>query len=387
MGMGRSNRRTSNVAIPICALGALSESLFYTALAPLLTQLDDALGFGHEQAGLLVAGYAIGYWLGTYPASWLSAHLGPRTTGVLGVSCVALATLGFALGDSFKTLLGARLLVGVGSVIAYTGLLAMAAALADASEQGLAIGTVYSGSAAGSAVGPLVGSLAVTLGRGPVFCALAAAQAIVAALCWQLPRVPNTKHLSMGEMGRYFRSARVRTALWITSVPGYALGVLTLSGTYRLDEIGASATAIAIAFSGIAVINVVLAPRIGQASDRIGRRRPLMLALSVSAIAILLMLGATLKIPTVVLIAIAGAFMLAVAGPGLALVGDGVRELRGDPAHATVLMNLCWGPAAALGAITAGMVHGARGAGLSLLLLAFVAAVSLIPVHRLEEQP
>ncbi len=383
--MGRPNRRTAALAILICALGALSESLFYTALAPLLTQLDDALGFGHEQAGLLVAGYAIGYWLGTIPASWLSARIGPRATGALGVSGVALATLGFALGDSFVTLLGARLLVGVGSVIAYTGLLAMAAALADESEQGQAIGTVYSGSAAGSAVGPLMGNLAVTLGREPVFCAVAAAQAVVAGLCSRLPRVPNTEHVSMRAIGRYLSSGTIRTALWITSVPGYALGVLTLSGTYRLDEIGAGATAIAIAFSGIAVINVFLAPRIGQASDRRGRRRPLLLALGVSAFAILLMLGATLKIPTVALIAIAGAFMLAVAGPGLALVGDGVRDLRGDPAHATVLMNLCWGPAAALGAITAGMVHGARGAMLSLLLLAIVAAVSVIPVQRLED--
>lgn len=385
MAMGRPNPRTATLAILICALGALSESLFYTALAPLLTQLDDALGYGHEQAGLLVAGYAIGYWLGTYPASWLSARIGPRTTGALGVSGVALATLGFALGDSFVTLLGARLLVGVGSVIAYTGLLAMAAALAGESERGLAIGTVYSGSAAGSAVGPLVGSLAVTLGRGPVFCAVAAAQAVVAGLCSRLPRVANTEHVSMRAIGRYLSSGKIRTALWITSVPGYALGVLTLSGTYRLDEIGAGATAIAIAFSGIAVINVFLAPRIGQASDRLGRRRPLLLALGVSAFAILLMLGATLKVPTVALIAIAGAFMLAVAGPGLALVGDGVHDLRGDPAHAIILMNLCWGPAAALGAITAGMVHGARGAVLSLLLLAIVAAVSLIPVQRLED--
>ena len=52
------------LAILICALGALSESLFYTALAPMLTHLDSQLGFQEEQAGLLVAGYAIGYWFG-----------------------------------------------------------------------------------------------------------------------------------------------------------------------------------------------------------------------------------------------------------------------------------------------------------------------------------
>ncbi|MGI9187268.1 MAG: MFS transporter, partial [Gaiellales bacterium] len=99
--------RISNLrlAILICALGAMSESLFYTALAPLLTTLDDQLGFKHEQAGLLVAGYAIGYWAGAYPAYRLAARFGPRATAVIGVGCVAIATLGFALGETFPVLM------------------------------------------------------------------------------------------------------------------------------------------------------------------------------------------------------------------------------------------------------------------------------------------
>jgi MFS family permease len=146
---------------------------------------------------------------------------------------------------------------------------------------------------------------------------------------------------------------------------------------------GASSTIVALAFSGIAVINVFVAPRIGKASDRLGRRKPLMLALSVAAIAIVLIIAASFEISTVVLISIAGAFMLAVAGPGLALVGDGVHDLGGDPAHGTFLMNLFWGPAAALGAISAGLVHGSVGAEISLLVLAAVAGISLLRVRRL----
>lgn len=371
------------LAVLICALGAMSESLFYTALAPMLRQLDAQLGFDHEQAGLLVAGYAIGYWLGAYPAYRLAARFGPRATAVAGVGCVAVATLGFAAGETFTLLMLARLLVGVGSVIAYTGLLAAAGAIAGQDQRGMAIGTVYSGSAAGSAVGPLIGSTAVELGRGPVFAAVAVGQAIVAGLLSRLPTVPNTDHAPMRVMWRYLSSSRVRTGLWITSVPGFALGVLTLSGTYRLNEMGASATIVAVAFSGIAVINVFVAPRIGKASDRLGRRKPLMLALAVSAIAIVLMAAAAFEVSTVALISIAGAFMLAVAGPGLALVGDGVHELGGDPAHGTFLMNMFWGPAAALGAISAGFVHGSTGAELSLLMLAAVAGISLVLVRRL----
>jgi predicted MFS family arabinose efflux permease len=371
------------LAILICALGAMSESLFYTALAPMLTTLDNELGFKQEQAGLLVAGYAIGYWFGAYPAYRFAARYGPRATAVTGVALVAIATLGFATGDTFPVLMVARILVGVGSVIAYTGLLAAAGAIAGSDQRGMAIGTVYSGSAAGSAVGPLVGTMAVEIGRGPVFAGVAAGQAIVAVLLSRLPTTPNTDHAPMRAMWHYLSSKKVRIGLWITSLPGFALGVLTLSGAYRLDEMGASSTIVALAFSGIAVINVFVAPRIGKASDRLGRRKPLMLALSVAAIAIVLIIAASFEISTVVLISIAGAFMLAVAGPGLALVGDGVHDLGGDPAHGTFLMNLFWGPAAALGAISAGLVHGSVGAEISLLVLAAVAGISLLRVRRL----
>ena len=47
--------------VAVCALGALAESLFYTALAPQLPALDRALGFSHELSGFLVDGYSLGH--------------------------------------------------------------------------------------------------------------------------------------------------------------------------------------------------------------------------------------------------------------------------------------------------------------------------------------
>ena len=376
--------RISNLrlAILICALGAMSESLFYTALAPLLDQLDNAEGFNHEQAGLLVAGYAIGYWAGALPAYVIVGRIGPRATATAGVAAVAVATLLFAYGDGYATLLGARTLVGAGSVIAYTGVLTAAGAMAGHDRRGGAIGTVYSGSAAGSAIGPLVGALASQFGRTPVFSAVAAGQAVIALLLSRLPSTTGDPLPSPRAVLRHLGSRQVRIGLWITSVPGFALGVLTVSGTYRLHELGAGSIIVASAFSGIAIINVFLAPRLGHASDRMGRRRPLMLALAVAAIAIALIAAVSFEISTVVLIAIAGAFMLTVAGPGLALIGDGIIAEGGDPAGATFLMNVFWGPAAAIGAIGAGLVHGAVSAEVSFLLLAGVAAVSAVAVRR-----
>lgn len=370
------------LAILICALGAMSESLFYTALAPLLDQLDAAEGFNHEQAGLLVAGYAIGYWLGSLPAYLIVGRIGPRATATVGVASVAVATLMFAYGDGYATLLGARTLVGAGSVVAYTGVLTAAGALAGPDRRGGAIGTVYSGSAAGSAIGPLVGALASQYGRTPVFAAVAGGQAVVALLLSRLPSTTGDPLPSPRTVLRHLGSRQVRIGIWITSVPGFALGVLTVSGTYRLHELGAGSIVVAAAFSGIAIINVFLAPRVGHASDRLGRRRPLMLALVVAAIAITLIAAVSFEVSTVVLIAIAGAFMLAVAGPGLALIGDGILDRGGDPAGATFLMNVFWGPAAAIGAIGAGLVHGGVSAEISFLLLAAIAAASAVAVRR-----
>jgi predicted MFS family arabinose efflux permease len=369
-------------AILVCALGAMSESLVYTALAPLLDQLDGAEGFNHGQAGLLVAGYAIGYWLGSLPAYRLVARIGSRATATLGIASVAVATLLFAYGDSFPTLMGARVLVGTGSVVAYTGVLTAAGAVAGHDGRGAAIGTVYSGSAAGSAVGPLFGSLASQLGRGPVFTAVAAGQLLIALLLSRLPATSPGPLSSPRAVVRHLQSPLVRIGLWITSVPGFALGVLTVSGTYRLHELQAGSFLVALAFSGIAILNIVLAPRLGRASDRLGRRQPLTLALAVATIAIALIAATAVQVSTVVLIAIAGAFMLAVAGPGLALIGDGIRQDNGDPAGATLLMNVFWGPAAALGSITAGLVHGAYGVMMSLLMLTAVAVASIAAVRR-----
>ncbi len=113
-----------------------------------------------------------------------------------------------------------------------------------------------------------------------------------------------------------------------------------------------------------------------------GRHRPIALALLVAAGALILMALAALEVSTVALIAISGAVLLAVAGPGLALVGDGIAKAGGDPRNATFLMNLAWGPAAALGAVAAGLVHGARGAELSILLLAGIAVLTALLVRR-----
>jgi predicted MFS family arabinose efflux permease len=272
--------------------------------------------------------------------------------------------------------------VGFGAVLVYTGALTIASELAGEDRRGEAIGTVYSGNSAGSALGPLLGSAAEAFGRGVVFGAVAGGQLVVAALVSRLPKLAPTPHAPLAEILGHLRSPRVRTGLWITSLPGFAIGVLVVSASYRLDEIGASSIAIALAFSGIAVINVFTNPVIGRLSDTLGRRTPLLYALVLTTIALIIMALLAVEIPAIVLISVTGALVMTMAGPGLALVADSISDRNGDSAQATFLMNICWGPAAALGAALAGIFHSARGAELSLAMLAFVAFSSIALTYR-----
>ncbi|WP_197459723.1 hypothetical protein [Prochlorococcus sp. MIT 1303] len=76
-----------------------------------------------------------------------------------------------------------------------------------------------------------------------------------------------------------------------------------------------------------------------------------------------------MKLTSLILVAIAAALILAVAGPGLVLVDDGLL-MRCQVSHeAKPLMNFCWGPVTALGLIAAVFMHGALDVVWFILLL------------------
>ena len=369
--------------VALSALGALSESLFCTALAPQLPALDRALGLSHELSGFLVAGYSLGYWLGVIPAYQFLAWKSARVVAFLAMCCIAFASILFAIGFDFWLLFLARVLAGFGSVVIYAAVLGAAEAAVGSADRGAAIGTVYAGAAAGSAFGPVVGSLAIPFGRPTLFVALAVVQIAVGLLLVAMPARDVVPQLNLARLRRCLKDGMVWIGLWVSSFPGFAIGVLTVSGSYQLDLLGAEPWLIASAFSGIALLDLGLSPLIGQMSDRIGRRFPLLIAFGAASFALLLIVLVQLKLTTAVLIAVVGALLLAVGGPGLAMVGDRVERRGGDVGEATLLMNFFYGPTAALGAISAGLVHGAHGAESSFLILNAITFVSLILMARI----
>jgi predicted MFS family arabinose efflux permease len=343
-----------------CAIAALAEVLFYTAIAPLLPSLDRELGLGHVGGGLLVATYGLGFTLGTYPAVLLTARRGPRATMTAGMFCVAAGTLTFAVSSQSVVLFAGRTVAGFGSALFFTGAIALAAGYAGTEHRGATIGTLFSGYDAGSAAGPLLGTAAAAFGRGPVFGLLAVVQLAMAAMTRWAPQVTAEPRSDLRAVLGYLRSERVRLGVWITMLPEFAIGMLVVSGAYRIDEAGGSALVIAGAFIGVAVLSMIGEPIIGRISDDSGQRLPLIVLM---------------------LLAVGSLFMLA-ATPGLALLFDAVEERGGSVGEASFLSNLFNGPADAFGAVLAGLFHNVIGADLSFGVLSLVALISACVAYR-----
>ena len=366
----------------VCALAALAEVLFDNAIAPLLPELEDRLGLSQTLAGVLVATSGIAYMLGAYPALRFASTVGPRATALIGMGCVVAGTLTFAENSSIAVLIAGRALAGFGSVVIYTGVVAVGVAFAGSANRGATIGTIYSGFYAGSALAPFVGAAAVAFGRGPVFVLLGAAQLAIAGLVARLPPVPAEPTATIGGLFGYLLDGRVRLGLWVASLGPFGLGALVVSGSHRIAEAGGTPLSIAVAFGGIAVVNAVSAPVVGRVSDQRGRGLPLFALMLLAAVVLVILVPIQDRILLIVLIVVGGALFTLVGGPGFAVVGDAVESLGGNDAEATFLMNLFNGPAAALGAILGGVLHGAAGGGLPFGMLAAVAALSAGVIYR-----
>lgn len=255
----------------------------------MLPEIGDGLGTDAAAAASSLTAYLLPFALVMLVSGTLGARWGRMRTVRVAYGVYLAASLACFAAPTLELFLGARVLQGCANAFTTPLLLATLAAMTPQHELGRALGAFGALQAAGQTSAPLIGGLAAEADWRLAFLAIALVAALLGAV--GLPDAARTIPADTG--------ARLRDALrpdvlrvGVVALLGWgALGGLGFLLAFRAEDVfGMSPAARGLLLTGFGVAGILTARPVGTLIDRIGARR------------------------TVVLGAVAGATLVAVAG-------------------------------------------------------------------------
>jgi MFS family permease len=336
-----------------CAIVGV-DTVFFSALTPLLPHYAAAAGLSKAGAGILIAAYPAGTLLGSLPSGALVARFGDRTVAVAGLALMGVSTLAFGWTTSAGLLVAARLVQGIGGACTWTASLSWLATAAPESRRGELLGTAIGAAVVGALFGPVVGAVANVVGTGAAFSAASVLDAALIAVAFTVPSPRPQAPQSLRAALPALRDHEVVMGCWLMALAGIAFGMADVLAPLRLSRLGASGTVIAVTFLCAALAEAGVSPLAGRLSDRIGVARPLGVALVVGA-AVALLLPLPTAAPLLIGLLIAGLpFYGALYAPASALVAGGAQRLGLNQGIAFAVSNLAWAAGQSVAASASG---------------------------------
>lgn len=292
---------------------------------PLIPVVAPDLGMKMTQAGSYMTAFYIGYVITQIPAGMLADRFGVRT--ILGVSLIieGLATFGMGFMTGFDTGFWLRVLTGLGAGAVYGSCARALMEWFPAKERGTAFGIMLAAPSGGIVLANyIVPALNKSVGWHGAFKAVGISTVIVGILVFFLVKT-SEQSKSSGSFFGGFKIIFSSKDLILTALAGFTLmwvelGTATWANTYIKKELGFS-----VASAGLVMIfyglGGVIAPIIsGYLSDKIGKRKQLLITSYALIIPLTILFGQQTTIPALAAVGFLFGFVSYLANPQLTVM-------------------------------------------------------------------
>src|SRR3954447_10403502 len=355
---------------------------FFAAIAPLLPEYVDELGLTKAEAGILSAAYAAGTLVGSLPAGFVASRVGPRRTVIAGLLLLGVASLVFGFGEEILLLDSARFVHGVAGALIWSGALTWLISSAPEDKRGSISATALGPAVAGALLGPALGAIAGSIGTEPVFSSVLVITILLSLAAARLPETRTPERQNLSEVMATLVSRPVLDAAAFVAVPSVMFGAIEVLVPLRIDDLGGGHGLIAGGFIAGAALEAMLAPVAGRMSDRIGRRLPYVIGLSVCAAAMAgVALAGTLGGVLAALIVTSLGAGLCFA-PALTLISDVAESSSLHQGFAAGLSNMAWASGQVVGGIGGGAVASLTGNVLPSMVIAALLLATVFYAYR-----
>lgn len=299
---------------------------FIIPLFPIYVTEKGATNF---QLGLIVSGFTFSQFLVQPFFGGLSDRFGRKPFMIAGLACYGLVAILYTFATTLPQVFFVRLIHGLAAGMIWPALSAFVIDLSPVEKRGETIGILSAVEMLGFAIGPFLGGLLYSIGgmQWPFWgCALLSF--IATAMIWIF--VPESFSGGKGTpqkwLERYgfssFRLADIRLLCWIGFVEAFVWGVIITILPVMGSKEGIPPGRIGWLFSAYFVVYILLQGPVGRWSDRQGRKKPILLGLSIYTLAVLLLSqgGSLFYLMGV----------LAVAGAGLGIYSPSIRVAIAD---------------------------------------------------------
>ena len=337
-------------------------ALGYGVVAPVLPQYARNFGVSIAAATFVITAFALMRLCAAPVSGILVQKLGERRIYLTGLLIVALSTGACAFAQTYWQLLVFRSLGGFGSAMFSVSSLGLMIRISPSDARGRVAGLFSSAFLVGSVCGPILGSLTVGLGLSAPFVIYGVALMIAAAVVFVRLRHSSLASVDVQtepaiSLRTALRNGAYVAALFSNFSTGWsALGLrVALVPLFVVEVLGRGPRMAGVALATFAIGNVSAVIPSGYLSDRIGRRKLMIVGLTVSAVTTVVV-GFTESLPLFLLLAyVTGAATGMFISPQQAAVADIIgSKSRGGTAVATFQMMSDFG--AILGSLAVGQI-------------------------------